>query len=350
MGWSKPRIECFVALLLALLRVQRMDLSRLAVAMDGKTLMASRYRRLQRFFSQVRFDYDALARLIMQCFGFDHYYLTLDRTNWKFGRRNINILVLAVVHRGVAVPIYWLVLNKQGNSNQFERIALLKRFIRMFGRSGIQGILADREFIGGAWWQWLAAQNIAFVIRMKGNQHYQRDPQEKSRPVSQLFRHLKEGQSTVLRKPRLIAGQKIWLSALRLGDGKLLILASNFKQTNPVEIYAKRWEIETFFHALKGRGFDMEATHITHYFRIKKMMAVMALSFCWAHKMGEWRDQQRPLKCKNHGRLERSFFRYGLDYLAEQVHRRVDDVASVLRMVLLLMLPLRVFDKYEEGF
>ncbi len=63
MGWSKPRIECFVALLLALLRVQRMDLSRLAVAMDDKTLMASRYRRLRRFFCQVRFDYDALARL-----------------------------------------------------------------------------------------------------------------------------------------------------------------------------------------------------------------------------------------------------------------------------------------------
>jgi hypothetical protein len=58
-------------MLLAVLRIQRMDLSRLAVAMGGSADVASRYRRLQRFFSEVRFDYDALARLIVRLFGFD---------------------------------------------------------------------------------------------------------------------------------------------------------------------------------------------------------------------------------------------------------------------------------------
>ena len=62
LGWGKPRLTCFVSLLLAVLRIQRMDLSRLAVAMGGTADVASRYRRLQRFFSEVRFDYDALAR------------------------------------------------------------------------------------------------------------------------------------------------------------------------------------------------------------------------------------------------------------------------------------------------
>jgi hypothetical protein len=47
-----------------------------------------------------------------------------------------------------AIPVYWLVLNKQGNSSQRERITLLPRFIGRFGRRGILGILGDREFIG----------------------------------------------------------------------------------------------------------------------------------------------------------------------------------------------------------
>jgi hypothetical protein len=32
------------------------------------------------------------------------WYLTLDRTNWQFGRCHINVLMLGIAHRGVAVP------------------------------------------------------------------------------------------------------------------------------------------------------------------------------------------------------------------------------------------------------
>ncbi len=97
LGWSKPRVTCFVYLLLALLRVQQMNLRRLAVAMEGCTQIASRHRSLQRFFREVHFNYDALARLLMQSFGFmqGHYYLTLDRTNWKWGKSNLNNLSFA---------------------------------------------------------------------------------------------------------------------------------------------------------------------------------------------------------------------------------------------------------------
>jgi len=96
--------------------------------------------------------YDAIAHPIMQRFDFHNQslYLTVDRTNWKWGEKNLNILTLGIVYKGAAIPVYWLVLNKQSNSNQRERIALLQRFIRQFGRSGILG---EREFIGNQWWQ-----------------------------------------------------------------------------------------------------------------------------------------------------------------------------------------------------
>ena len=32
------------------------------------------------------------------------YELTLDRTHWRWGKKNINILVLAVEYKGIAIP------------------------------------------------------------------------------------------------------------------------------------------------------------------------------------------------------------------------------------------------------
>ena len=274
-------------------------------------------------------------------FGFDQHpvYLTLDRTNWQWGKKNLNILTLAIVYQGAAIPIYWLVLNKKGNSSQRERIAQLRRFVNQFGSQSIQGILGDREFIGEQWWGWLTQQQIPFMMRMKANQHYL-DKQGKSRPVETLFRSLKPGESSILRKPRHISGQAIWLSALRLETGKLLILASNKKQADPLKTYSLRWEIENLFQCLKGRGFNMEDTRITHYFRIKKMMALMALAFCWAHKTGEWKAKVvKPLKIKNHGRPEKSLFRYGLDHLADKLIGATLCARESMQLLLLFLCP-----------
>ena len=80
-------------------------------------------------------------------FSFDKVQLTLDRTNWKWGKRNINILMLAIVYRGIAIPIVWTLLNKRGNSDTKERIALIQRFISIFGKDRIVNVFADREFI-----------------------------------------------------------------------------------------------------------------------------------------------------------------------------------------------------------
>lgn len=84
-AWNKPRLECFTGLLLSLIRLKQVNLTQLALGLGGSATLPSRYRRLQRFFQTVRFDYDALARLIVQLFDLStaEYYLTLDRTNWK---------------------------------------------------------------------------------------------------------------------------------------------------------------------------------------------------------------------------------------------------------------------------
>jgi hypothetical protein len=69
------------------------------------------------------------------------------------------------------------------------------------------------------------------------------------------------------------------------------------------------------FGCLKSRGFRLEETHVIEAERLKKLLALLALAFCWAHVVGEWLNQQKALKVKKHGRLAKSIFRYGLNHL-----------------------------------
>jgi hypothetical protein len=56
---------------------------------------------------------------------------------------------------------------------------------------------------------------------------------------------------------------------------------------------------------------------MTELQKIKKLMALLAIAFCWAHKTGEWRHEMKPIKIKTHRRPAVSLFRYGLDYIVD---------------------------------
>jgi len=147
--WNKARMDCLVGMEVALFFFKEtINLTKFAKAFPGKAKADSHYRRIQRFISDPHaVGFDRVARFVMKLFGFldTDYYLTFDRTNWQWGKTDINILMLAVVYKGIAIPVYWLLLNKQGNSSTRERIALLKRFVREFGKGRIIKFLADRD-------------------------------------------------------------------------------------------------------------------------------------------------------------------------------------------------------------
>lgn len=169
--------------------------------------------------------------------------------------------MLAVVYKGVAIPVYWMLPDKQGNSNTRERIALVKRFVREFGKARIIKFLADREFVGEKWFGWLQSEGIDFAIRIKKDTLV-----AKGRgcfvQARQLFRRLRPHETLVLAGARKMTGTAVYLSALRLDDGELLIVATAKPCFDAVETYALRWEIETLFGCLKGWGFNFEDTHV----------------------------------------------------------------------------------------
>ena len=105
--WNKARLSCFASMLVALFAVRTVNLSQIASALAGEAKESSRYRRVQRFFGEFEFDYHRIAAFIFRLFCFEQgqWYLTMDRTNWQWGKKNINILMLAVAYKGIAVPI-----------------------------------------------------------------------------------------------------------------------------------------------------------------------------------------------------------------------------------------------------
>ena len=64
-----------------------------------------RSQRLQRFFRNFELDYAVIARAIVGIMDIPQpWILSTDRTEWSFGATRFNVLMLAIVHQGVAYP------------------------------------------------------------------------------------------------------------------------------------------------------------------------------------------------------------------------------------------------------
>ena len=321
--WNKARATCFVGMLLGLFAVKTVNLKEIALSMGGKSTVDSRYRRLQRFFAFFKLDFTQIARWIFSLYvvtGKD-FYLVIDRTNWYWGKQKINIFMLGIAHEGMAVPLFWEMLPKAGNSNFNERKKLITHFINTFGTNGLKGILADREFGSGKFLGWLNKKNLPFYIRIKEGSLLE-IKNKKFHKVKKLFLHLKPKEQSIFAMNVTLFGVNVYLAGSRSERGELMVIATNQCPKTAIVIYLRRWEIESLFQGLKGRGFHFEATHITQIDRIAKLTALLAIAFAWAHKVGEWKAIKKPIIWKQffgEKRPQYSYFRYGLDHIREAV-------------------------------
>jgi hypothetical protein len=313
--WNKARINFLAKFLIALIQVCSVNLAEIAAVFPGRAKQASHYKRIQRFLRGFEISYGVIAGVLVSLIGVPRpWVLTLDRTNWQLGKTPLNILVLGIVYKGVAIPVLWTMLDKKGNSNTQERIDLMTEFVDLFGADSILYLCADREFIGKTWFQWLMQKRIDFCIRMRENTLMANGRGELV-AARRLFRGQALAKALVIEKPRRIWGLELWVSGMRLSSGEYLIVVGSSYTASAIADYGQRWEIETLFGCLKSRGFQLEETHVIEPERLKKLIALLALAFCWAHIVGEWLSQQKALKTKKHGRLAKSIFRYGLDHL-----------------------------------
>ena len=318
---SKSRLLCLVVLIAGLAQSRTVNLAHLASHLPGSALYASNYRRLQRFFQFVRLDSDRMARLVVQMLDLERpKCLALDRTNWKIGSTDVNILMLAIVTRRFRIPLMWTLLPHQGNSDTACRIALMRRYLALFPAASITMLLADREFIGAEWMDFLSENNIKFVIRVKIDMTITRDDGQTWSFASLLRRRPARTTPVIgyghLNGTSCQAKHPVQFAAKRLNSNEWLIVATNRDDARQaLNDYRKRWGIECLFGDTKTRGLNLEDTRIRSHDKLSCLLVVVTLAMIWAYRCATKTMGMKAVKRKTHGRREKSWFRIGLDAL-----------------------------------
>lgn len=324
-------IKLISLFIMALCKVKTVCFSLLSTCFDSPAKADSCLRRIQRFFSKHTLSPDLIARVIHRLLPMEGpYRLAIDRTNWKFGKTDINIFMLAVVHDGVAYPLLFSMLPKKGTTNTQERKNLLNRYIQLFGTESIDCLLADREFVGEHWVKWLNDNHIRYHIRIRENFWVLIPSTTKRAKASWLFSDLRVGQAKYLHKIYYVNNQACYLSASRMRDrnGKpeLQIIISYNRPEEGVPTYKLRWQIETMFKAMKSAGFNIEDTHLSDLKRIEKLLLLVMVAFVWCYNIGELVHRKlKPIRMLKNSRKAKSIFRYGLDIVTEFLTRRKNE-------------------------
>lgn len=289
-------------------------------------------RRIQDFFQKVNIDFPGLGALML---GFVHHkkvLLSIDRTEWDFGSTQVNILCAVASVGKMAVPLYFEMLdNNSGNSNSEDRISLFRSLVDLVGKDRIEAVVMDREFIGKNWLSWLAKERIGFCARVpKSHKITFVDGERLS------AEELMEGRE-VFTAQGVVVDETVANLSLSYGkDGELLYLIGSGKAKYLSGIYKRRWTIEVFFQALKGRGFNMEKSCLKCLKKYKKLFAIVCLAYtlCWA--MGIQHARSSPVRPKKHGYPQFSVFRRGLNMMRKLYKRNtylylMDEIITLAR-------------------
>lgn len=302
-------------LVLAVIAQRTVSLVWLAQHPLSNAKSSSVLRRFERFFAQVVLKPKQIATLMLALATkpAQGWVLAMDRTNWKFGKTHINILVVSVMVGKVGLPIAWKMLPKyikRGNSRTNHRIKLIKQVLCILPAQHIAVLTMDREFIGKDWLGWLHKMKVPYIVRIKSN--------TRVGDHNALWLSKRKRWKYNSNKLHEIFGQQVYFAAkaINKGQGSYLMVISNiFHAEQALEFYRERWGIETLFSHLKKRGYQFEDTHMSKPERIEKLMAVLAVAFAMSYRWGQLLDQSGTKKLKKHGYRAKSLFRLGLESL-----------------------------------
>jgi len=328
---SKSRLETLCLMVLGMVSARSVNLSHIACERPGTVQTASTYRRLQRFFQHVRLDEDWALPLLIRLLGqHGSWLLALDRTNWQIGKTEVNFLVLALVTRRFRVPLIWTVIKGRGCSDTETRIALMERYLAHFPAKTIRLLLADREFVGADWMEFLCKNNLPFAIRIRDNL---RITTEEGHDLTLRVRLRQARRSRVFRA-RLGSREDtasdhaplLTIAAKPLKDDWLIVV-TNVEAQTALRTYRKRWAIECMFGDAKTRGLNMEDTRLTDPRKLGLLMSLTALAVAWAGRTAADKLGNHTPPRKSHGHYSKSFFRTGFDQIRNRL--RTDPLAAI---------------------
>lgn len=290
-----PAEYLLLSLLITVLQsIKRVKLIALATALPLPILLESRRRKLQRFLSLPQLTIQGLWYPILQRWLTEQLepnqvvYLAIDRTKWCC----INLLVISIIWDRRAIPVYWTLLAKHGNSNYAEQTTAFGQVLDLFTAYRVV-ILGDREFCSIKLGNWLRSQHLYFCLRLKKNEFVQLESglqQELEtlglRPGTSLFLN-----ETKVTKSRGFSSFNVackWKKRYRgfAPDEAWFILTNLAGLTAAIQAYQKRFGIEEMFRDWKKGGYNLEDCQVTDNHLIA-LILIMTIAYVEATMQGE---------------------------------------------------------------
>ena len=277
----------------------------------------SHYQRLKRWLWQEKATpglWIQIARASLSLLDGQTDCLIIDGSSWRSGGLTYHFLTLSVLYQGVSVPIWWLELNRLGQSSQWHRQLLIRSALKLLDLKG-KVLLGDREYVGVEWLAALKQAGIDLVIRLRVSD-YQTAIEASGKSVTKLEKLAKSQFGQVVWQS-FILNSSVYIVAIvayrnRNGKEEFLRLITTLSPAEAVERYQQRYRIESMFKHLKSNGFNLESLRLEYGYKIRLMMAVVVLAYTLAVIYGLV-DFKHKVKPKKHRSPEMSVFRWGLD-------------------------------------
>lgn len=284
-----------VQMLVELLQKERqVSLERLATLFAQPIQFESRRRNLQRFLMVPQLSAKALWFPVIKYWLKQHFergqpvLVVIDRTQWK----HHNLLMVSVVYGKRAIPVYWQLLDKQGQSSFAEQKGVLRPMFKIVRRYQAV-VLGDREFHSVALADWLRQQRVNFVLRLPksttveqfpncGFQRLDQLPQFPGIAVYEVQVQVTQQQgfgrfNLVTRWKRVYRNSKanqVWYLLTNLDSLEAALLC-----------YAQRFSIEPMFRDFKSGGYNLEDTQLTGQ-RFLAIVLLLAMAYTLATDQG----------------------------------------------------------------
>ncbi|ACK73967.1 transposase IS4 family protein (plasmid) [Gloeothece citriformis PCC 7424] len=280
-------------LLIWLLQVHKqVKIERLGACLPIPILYESRRRKIQRFLKSKKlslslFWFPLIKLIIEQEFkGQERLVLVLDRTQWKSN----NIIMISVIWRKRALPIYWLILNKKGRSSLSEQQAIIRPILKLLSDWEIV-ILGDREFHGIELAYWLKQQDkkrknpIYFAFREKGDVNF-----KKGKKGYQTMKELCKDPGFKAFYSDVEVTKKKGFGKFNLGfywkrnyknykEKQPWFILTNLPSLNEtIKYYRKRSGIEAMFKDCKTGGYNLEGSQANQV-RLTNLILLIAIAY-----------------------------------------------------------------------
>jgi Transposase DDE domain len=338
--------------------IKEVTLESIATKLAMPIKFESRRKKVQRFLSDDKWNLDDiwLSLVIDWITGSvkqnSVIYLAIDRTKWQSN----NILMVSMIWRNRAIPIYWAMLDKEGNSTlENQQLVLTPVFTALSSYQLL--VLGDREFCSVTLANWLREKKVGFCLRLKKNVAIETE--------AELWTELKRlglepgnsffDREVTIRKTAPIKGFNLagkWLGKYRNVTTKepWYILTSLVDLQTAVDAYAKRFGIEEMFRDFKGGGYNLEKTNLTGD-RLSNLLILLSLAYLKSIIQGlDIKSKQVQEYLGRKTEKNRKYARHSTFYVGLWGESWVDSMSSNWQVVVELMsLSPHKLPNYQQG-